>query len=90
MFKRPFTAICQTISGITEAVVVEVPNGERDALAASKEQLPNKHIVALIPGIHADHAYTFDAPGSYIRLPVPSNPAGDSSGPWPENLPPGF
>ncbi len=35
-------------------------------------------------------SYTFDAPGSYIRLPVPNIDTGDSSGPWPENLPPGF
>lgn len=90
MFKRPFTAIYQTVSGITEAKVIDVPCGKEAAAAYANDILPGVHVVAMIPGVHADNTYTYDAPGSFINMPRPTKPAIDPGGPWPENLPPGF
>ena len=82
MYKRPFTAICQK-HGQTTAVSVDVPDGKDNALAAAKEQLPHENIIALIPGMHARNAYTYDASPDKETAVSPG-------GPWPTNLPPGF
>ncbi len=84
MFKRPFTAICQKY-GETKAIAVDVPDGKDKALESAKEQLPDENIIALIPGQHAPNVYTYDTESQKSVKKV-----SNQSGPWPENLPPGF
>lgn len=82
MFKRPFT--CVFFRGSTHAAaVIEAPTGSESAYQVAQEQLPGAKIIAMIPGIHAAHMYTYNETRTYV-------PPSGSLEPWPDNLPPGF
>ena len=83
MFKRPYTCIFSTKDG-SSACTIDAPDGADRALEAARESLPDAiEIHAMIPGVHADHTYTYPRK---TKKEYVSN----QSGPWPDNLPPGF
>jgi len=82
MFKRPFTCVFKGSGGVA-ACIIEAPDGAERAHEVAQEKLPRAEIIAMIPGIHAAHMYTYNEPRKATTLSEPG-------GPWPDNLPPGF
>ena len=60
MFRRPFTCIFKSESG-TSACIVNAPDAPAKAREAAEEKLPGAEIIAMIPGIHANHTYTYSS-----------------------------
>jgi hypothetical protein len=58
MFRRPFTCIFKSSTG-TSACIIDAPSGAENARAAAEEKLPGAEIIAMIPGMHAGHTYTY-------------------------------
>ena len=84
MFNRPYTCIFSIADGTSSACVINAPDGAGRALEAAKKALPDATAIhAMIPGVHDGHTYTY-------RGKTKKNHEVKQSGPWPENLPPGF
>ena len=84
LFNRPYTCIFSIADGSSSACIVDAPDGAERALEAAKKALPDATAIhAMIPGTHAGHTYTYS---DNSRKSYESR----QSGPWPDNLPPGF
>ena len=85
MFNRPYTCIFSIADGSSSACIINAPDGPDRAFEAAKKALPDATAIhAMIPGMHVGHTYT------YKTVTKSSYTKADTSGPWPENLPPGF
>lgn len=86
MFKRPYTCIFSISDGSSSACIVDAPDGQDQALKAAMEALPDAVAIhAMIPGVHDGHTYTYSD-----GKPRKEYAEASQSGPWPDNLPPGF
>jgi len=64
MYLRPYTAVLATGKKI-RVVDINAPVGKDDAHKAVSDRFPKENLVALIPGVHADHSFTY-CPGSEL------------------------
>ena len=68
MTSRPYTAVL--IRGEeTKVINVDAPLERRQAKEYIQEKFPADRVIALIPGLHADHAFTYENRGSRIVHP---------------------